>query len=331
MPFPSPSGPNSYIWNLKQVYNARLGNNWPDALFARGIYGGGNFQNVIQYVDTNSLGNAVDFGDLTLAVAGVSGAATSTHMLFNGGYLAPSYVRQTEISRITIASTGNAISFGSLSAASAYCATANNSTKGLYAGTAGGGPGQNQIQRITLSSGGTVQTGANLTFSRWGQASSASPTRAVFGGGQNNDSFPTDSNIFNNTIDYVDFASDGTCSDFGDLAVGRNYPQGVSSQTRMLIAGGNQGPYPGVDSNIIDYITFASTGNGTDFGDLIQAGGTGFTGMSNSLRGIFAAQGGTNVMQYVTIATLGNSLDFGDLLLSSIGSGAAGCNKHGGL
>jgi hypothetical protein len=331
MAFPSPTGPNSYIWNLKQVYVARMGNNWPDSLFSRGIYGGGGFQNVIQYIDTNSLGNATDFGDLTLAVAGVSAATNSTHMLFNGGYLAPSYVRQTAISRITIASTGNAVSFGNLSAASAYCATANNATIGLYAGTAGGGPGQNQIQRITLSSGGTVQTGANLTFSRWGQASSSSTTRAVFGGGQNNDSFPTNNNLFNNTIDYVDYASDGTCSDFGDLSVGRNYPQGVASQTRMVIGGGGAAPYPGVDSNVIDYITFASTGNATDFGDLtVATGQAGFTGMSNSLRGIFAGQGATNVMQYITIATLGNSIDFGDLIVATA-QGAAGCNKQSGL
>ena len=328
MTFPSKDGPNSYVWKLKDVYNARLGDNWPDSLFSRGIYGGGDFQNVINYIDTNSLGNATDFGDLTLAVAGVSAATNSTHMLFNGGYLAPAYVRQTEISRITIASTGNAVSFGNLSAASAYCATANNATIGLYAGTAGGGPGSNQIQRITLSSGGTVETGANLTFSRWGQASSSSTTRAVFGGGQNNDSFPTPSNIANNTIDYVDYASDGTCSDFGDLTVGRNYPQGVASQTRMVIGGGNQ--YP-ANSNIIDYITFASTGNATDFGDLtVQSGQGGFTGMSNSLRGIFAGQGATNVMQYITIATLGNSIDFGDLILAT-SQGAAGCNKQGGL
>ena len=51
MPFPSTTGPNSYIWNLKQVYNARLGNNWP-SLPAIGFFGGGytpTQTNVIQY------------------------------------------------------------------------------------------------------------------------------------------------------------------------------------------------------------------------------------------------------------------------------------------
>ena len=62
----------------------------------------------------------------------------------------------------------------------------------------------------------------------------------------------------------------------------------------------------------------SSTGNSTDFGDLIQGVGGG-AGGCNSTRGIVA--GGlapspvshTNIIQFVTIATLGNAVDFGDL------------------
>ena len=61
-------------------------------------------------------------------------------------------------------------------------------------------------------------------------------------------------------------------------------------------------------------MTIATTGNGTDFGDLIAAL-RGPSGLSNNIRGLMG--GGTpasnNTIQYITIATSGNAADFGDL------------------
>ena len=62
----------------------------------------------------------------------------------------------------------------------------------------------------------------------------------------------------------------------------------------------------------------SSTGNSTDFGDMIQGVG-GAAGGCNSTRGVIGGGLGaspvnqTNIIQFVTIATLGNSIDFGDL------------------
>jgi hypothetical protein len=68
--------------------------------------------------------------------------------------------------------------------------------------------------------------------------------------------------------------------------------------------------------NVIEYITIASAGNATDFGDLLEANKGPVTG-SSSTRGIIAggqtAAGYTNTIQYVTIASTGNATDFGDL------------------
>jgi len=65
----------------------------------------------------------------------------------------------------------------------------------------------------------------------------------------------------------------------------------------------------------MSYITIASTGNGTDFGDLTKSNNQMNNGNTSSpTRGIFA--GGyfnNNVIEYITIATTGNSADFGDL------------------
>ena len=89
MAFPSPSGPNSYIWNLKQVYNARLGNNWPTPLLGDlGFFAGGDTpakSNIIDYVFITSLGNAADFGDLSVPINGVGGLASTTRGIIAGG------------------------------------------------------------------------------------------------------------------------------------------------------------------------------------------------------------------------------------------------------
>ena len=79
-------------------------------------------------------------------------------------------------------------------------------------------------------------------------------------------------------------------------------------------------------------MTIASTGNATDFGDLLDAGVVdGITGTGSETRGVFAGGAGeSNVIQYITIASTGNSTDFGDL--SPGVSFASGCsNAHGGL
>jgi hypothetical protein len=87
-------------------------------------------------------------------------------------------------------------------------------------------------------------------------------------------------------------------------------------------------------SNVIQYITIASTGNATDFGDLTVA--RNYTpGASNATRGVFCGGNdggsGLNVMDYITIDSTGNATDFGDLPNTDFTSPAACSNAHGGL
>ena len=94
-------------------------------------------------------------------------------------------------------------------------------------------------------------------------------------------------------------------------------------------------------TNIIDYITIASTGNATDFGDSTQSRYLS-TGASSPTRATFAGGfaygndgGGTaingtvNIIDAVTIASTGNATDFGDL--TSAENTAGGSNSHGGI
>lgn len=81
---------------------------------------------------------------------------------------------------------------------------------------------------------------------------------------------------------------------------------------RGLFAGGNTGSRV----NTIQYISIPTTGNATDFGDLLNSVDS-VGGVSDGGRGVFA--GGyiaTNIIQYVAIATTGNATDFGDLTLA---------------
>ena len=67
----------------------------------------------------------------------------------------------------------------------------------------------------------------------------------------------------------------------------------------------------------MDYVTIASTGNATDFGDLVQGRAAG-AGISNNIRGVYS--GGevpgtdTDQIEFITIATTGGSSDFGNLI-----------------
>ena len=72
----------------------------------------------------------------------------------------------------------------------------------------------------------------------------------------------------------------------------------------------------GGTSKIMDYISIATLGNATDFGDLLVDIDI-MAGVSSETRGVIG--GGsppTNVMQYITISTLGNATDFGDLTVA---------------
>ena len=77
----------------------------------------------------------------------------------------------------------------------------------------------------------------------------------------------------------------------------------------------------GSNTNSIDYITMATTGNSLDFGDVttVETSTNGIT--SNSVRAVrFAADYApltANTIDYVTIASLGNAIDFAESNVSS--------------
>ena len=85
-------------------------------------------------------------------------------------------------------------------------------------------------------------------------------------------------------IEYIDIASGGNPTLFGELYAGGPYGGSCSSTTKAFNSGGYTGS---ARVNVIQTVTYASTGGSSDFGDLTHAP-TGSSGCSSTTRGVFA-------------------------------------------
>ena len=100
---------------------------------------------------------------------------------------------------------------------------------------------------------------------------------------------------------------------------------------RGLTGGGYNSNYSPTRTNVLEYITIDTPGNGTDFGDL-SIGCGGGSGDSNGVsgRGIFyieyygnGSDGYSNAIDYFTISTPGNASDFGNTTVARYQAGSA--------
>ena len=91
--------------------------------------------------------------------------------------------------------------------------------------------------------------------------------------------------------------------------VANAYFAGAVNDSTRAVYGGSQDPL----TNHMGYVTIATTGNATDFGDLTSAKGRCAVSAS-STRGFWCGGGsGLNNIDVATIQTPGNAVDFGDL------------------
>ena len=290
----------------------------------RGLFnGGGGPINTIQFIQTQSLGNANDFGDLTSARDLMGSAASSVRALFAG---AGTPGRSNTIDFVTISTTSNATDFGDLYIATFTPGALASDTRAVWGGGSAASPvgtTDNSIQFVTIASTGDTTDFGDLTVGRRHVGGFSSPTRGVYGAGAS----PGHTNV----MDYITIASTGDATDFGDMTEAKNDTAGCSNATRGIFIGGTS---PG-GRNTIEFITIATTGNGTDFGDLFNGAIRYGAGLSNSIRGVFGGGGapGTssrNAIDFVTIATTGDAVDFGDLV-TAVYYPSACSDSHGGL
>jgi len=231
-------------------------------------FGGGAVMD-IQYFTMASEGNAIDFGDQTQGTYGTGACSSSTRALIMGGNRMPTSSPYDDgndgnntICYIEIATLGDALDFGDLSQRRGYPASCGDSVRavimGQYANEIGVGGITNSDTVLYASKGNGVDFG---NAAEGGPAKAASnSTRGIFAGTNGG------SQTFTNIMQYVSIQTLGNAVDFGTRTY--DYNGGcMSSQTRLVNAGGRGSGSPGTGSKTIDYVEFASLGDAMDFGD----------------------------------------------------------------
>ena len=178
--------------------------------------------------------------------------------------------------------------------------------------TGGDGGTYHQISYFDIASTGNSSDFGDTVVDGQNNAAFSNGTRAVVSGGS-----PT-----KETYQYVTTATTGNSVDFGDMLFARYSHAGFSDGTKGVSAMGIGLPAGGsgsvANTNVIEYITIATTGNGTDFGDATESA-KGCAGAANGTYGLIAGGNATglggyrNTISYITIATPGNATDFGDM------------------
>jgi len=284
--------------------------------------------NTMDYVEIATLGNAVDFGDLssTSAYGSSLGSSTRGVVALNASPAPNAY--STRMDYYTFSSGGGASEFGNLQTAviSSFSNCASNGIRGLFQGgrpTPGTYSG-NAIEFITIATTGDASNFGDLTRDITSGSGTESPTRAFFAGGYTR---PAHASPFK-TIEFTNFSSLGDTTRFGELFTGRYRFAGCSSTTRGIFMGGRTPS----NLNSIEYFTMATEGNAQDFGDLLAAVGAN-AAASSQTRGLNIGGGSpdSNVISYITIASTGNAQDFGDLTQAIQDISGAASDSHGGL
>ena len=175
--------------------------------------------------------------------------------------------------------------------------------------------------------GGPIQQSSQgYMYFPTGRAEERGRGRGVYGGG--GISSPTNPAI----ISFIDVQSQGNTTTFGNLtSENRTWTHGFGSSTRAIWSnGGDTGGAGSNLSNIIDFVTIATTGDAIDFGDSTISN-TWRGGFSNSVRGITGGGGpsAVNTIDFITIANTGDAADFGDLTQARRGVGAMASSTRG--
>jgi len=241
--------------------------------------------------------------------------------VFAGGYVPGGTITST-IESVNINSLGNATKFGTLKLNSSPTST-SSATRQLIAGGYLSPVVTDNIDYITISTSSDSVDFGTLGTARRDFDGLSNNTRSVFGGGTTTGSTTPTTNM-----EYVTSASLGNGTTFGTLTASGRGNAACASPTRGIFFGGYQAYTTPVSTytNVINYITIATTGGGTDFGDLAADNSGkkgGHAAFSSSTRGVIA--GGAiygpdapaytpyDTIEYVTIASTGNAQDFGNL------------------
>ena len=138
--------------------------------------------------------------------------------------------------------------------------------------------------------------------------------------------------VIHGDIEYINIASTGNSVDFGANITTRRRASAFASSTRMVVNGGATPSVTGVQ----EFLTFASTGTVTAWGDTLSTTGScDNAAFGNQTRGItksgYTSPGSAGTMDYCTIASEGNTKDFGDLIANGDAPGGFSNSTRGVL
>lgn len=240
--------------------------------------------------------------------------------VFAGGFSTSINNVTNVIDYVTITTLGNATDFGDLDLARYGVTGCSSTTRGVFGG--GFAYDKSFISYVQFSTLGNAIFFGGLQDQKYYSGACSSSTRGVWAGGS--------PDSYTRTMRYVTLATDGYAQTFGNLTIFVYGLAGCSSPTRGIFGGGDGGtPETGFGlTNVIQYITIASTGDATDFGDLTAARNY-ISACSSDVRGLFGGgytTNNSNVIDYITIASLGNATDFGDLSVAR--QKLAGCSSN---
>ena len=199
------------------------------------------------------------------------------------------------------------------------------------AGSGGGAAGEQPPEEPTPAGAFRFNTDtAKLEYydgNQWVNVTTDSPEQNT-GGTRGLLQIGYDAPSYRNVMDFVTISSTGDAQDFGDLTTRRgNGAFTFASRTRAIFGNGYESP-TNTSTNVIDFFTIASKGDGTDFGDALKKV-EGAIGVSDSTRGIHSFGFQRTDWQYqsdlqvTTIATTGSTIDTGFDATVQHGSGGS--------
>ena len=226
--------------------------------------GPGGDVNEIAYHTIASEGNSIDFGNLQGTKQTCHALSSSTRGIAYGSGGSP----YNQIDYVEISTLGDALDFGDTAVAARMGAPASSPVRGFKTGGTDDSISRSEKEFITISSKGNGTEFGDALISGPAGSGASNNIRAVIAGGYDYVS----PNAKYRDIEYFNMISLGESIYFGDLGRLSSNPSfgNAANQVRALFTGGYNTDGSAI-TNTIDFITFATTGNAQDFGDLSEA------------------------------------------------------------
>ena len=188
--------------------------------------------NMLDFVQINTLGDSVDFGDLTNARYVLGACASATRGIIPGGNANPAFNRTIDV--ITMASEGDAIEFGDMMQHRWGLGASSNSIRAIISAGRNNSASNsiNSIESLIIASNGSSVDFGSLTTPRDRFTSCATQTRSVFIGGQNNPA-----GTVTNSIEFITIATGGEAQDFGDQHNSTQYAHASTTDSHGGLGG----------------------------------------------------------------------------------------------